>query len=145
MCRQIVHDNWDVHESNSLSSKIKCCNTALVEWEKDITGNFKQRINSCHKILKLLKNRRDVDSVNRYKEAQNRLFKVLAQKEVFWKQRSKKFWLQSGDQNTKYFHACASTRQKNNQILSLKKEVGFGWIGKMAYRVSLKIILESCS
>ncbi|XP_060962336.1 uncharacterized protein LOC133032418 [Cannabis sativa] len=104
MCHQIVHDNWDVHESNSLSSKIKCCSTALAEWGKDITGHKTQ-----------------------HKEAQNRLFEVLAQKEVFWKQRSKQMWLQSGDQNTKYFHACASTRHKNNQILSLKNKSGI-WV-----------------
>ena len=43
---------------------------------------------------------------------------------MFWRQRSKQLWLQSGDKNTKFFHASASTRRRNNQINRLKDEEG---------------------
>ncbi|XP_060960664.1 uncharacterized protein LOC133031228 [Cannabis sativa] len=107
--------------------KIKCCSTSLAEWGKDITGNFKDRIARCNKELKKLKGRRDDTSVQKYKDTHEQLFEILTQKEVFWRQRSKQLWLQAGDKNTKYFHACANTRKKNNQIVSLKNDNGV-WV-----------------
>lgn len=65
--------------------------------------------------------------MERYKAAQSKLFDILAQKEIFWKQRSKELWLQAGDQNTKYFHACATSKKKNNQISRLKNKDG-DWV-----------------
>lgn len=57
MCGQIVRDHWDIYSTESLQEKIKCCSTALAEWGRDITGNFKERIAQCNKVLKRLKNR----------------------------------------------------------------------------------------
>lgn len=93
MCRQIVKDNWESQALDPLHLKIKCCSTALAEWGRDITGNFKGRIADCNKILKRLKGWRDDASVLRYKSTQAKLFEILAQKEIFWKQRSKELWL----------------------------------------------------
>uniref|UniRef100_A0A803P795 Reverse transcriptase domain-containing protein n=1 Tax=Cannabis sativa TaxID=3483 RepID=A0A803P795_CANSA len=52
------------------------------------------------------------------------LFLVLDQKEAFWKQRAKQFWLKEGDQNTKYFHRAASNWRSFNQISKLKDSSG---------------------
>lgn len=124
MCKKIIKDSWESHSTEPLCRKIKCCSNALTEWGRDITGNFKGRISECNKIMKCLKSRRDEESVTRYKAAQTKLYEVLAQKEIFWRQRSKEIWLQAGDQNTKYFHTCASKRTRHNQICSLKDEGG---------------------
>uniref|UniRef100_A0A803NTG1 Reverse transcriptase n=1 Tax=Cannabis sativa TaxID=3483 RepID=A0A803NTG1_CANSA len=102
--------------------------TALVEWGKNITGDFKERLNKCNKVLKCLKNRRYEESIKKYKETQTQLYEILTQKEVFWRQRSKQLWLQAGDQNTKYFHACATSRKRNNHIVCLKNRAGV-WAG----------------
>lgn len=114
MCKQVVRDSWGGVMVCSLRDKIKCCSTALAEWGQDLTGSFKERIAGCRRILKRLRNCIDAGSVTRYKEVQAEFFEVLAQKEIFWKQRSKEMWLKSGDQNTRYFHACVKSRKKKN-------------------------------
>lgn len=50
--------------------------------------------------------------------------KVLNQREIFWRQRSKQLWLSAGDQNSKFFHSYASNRRRNNQFYKLKNDQG---------------------
>lgn len=43
---------------------------------------------------------------------------------MYRKQRVKLFWLQNGDQNTKFFHRFASAWRKNNGFQRIKNEDG---------------------
>lgn len=67
---------------------------------------------------------RDTISVQKYKDLKSTLIRILEQREIFWRQCSKQFWLQSGDKNSRYFHASASTRRRTNQISRLKNSEG---------------------
>ncbi|KAK3193193.1 hypothetical protein Dsin_024503 [Dipteronia sinensis] len=44
---------------------------------------------------------------------------LLEQEEIYWRQRSRETWLQSGDRNSKYFHSRASMRKSRNVIHGL--------------------------
>ena len=49
---------------------------------------------------------------------------LLDDKEIFWGQRAKVHWLKEGDRNTKFFHAQASERRKQNMITRIWDKFG---------------------
>ncbi|XP_074352761.1 uncharacterized protein LOC141691911 [Apium graveolens] len=124
MCQQIVAEVWAEHEHLSLFDKLKECLNILSAWGQEITGNFKQRIKSCKRILKTLKGRRDDNSVELIKHEQRKLSEIYTQHEVFWRQHSKQLWLREGDSNIKFFHASVKKRRAINKITSLKDRDG---------------------
>ncbi|XP_060959275.1 uncharacterized protein LOC133030519 [Cannabis sativa] len=95
LCLQIVEDSWAA--SNHM----------------DVMGK------AAH-----FKRGRDDVSIAGFKDAEKQLFEVYAQREVFWSQRSKQLWLRDGDQNSRYFHAAATTRRRNNSITKLQNATG---------------------
>lgn len=62
--------------------------------------------------------------IRSYNEVLWEYLKLLEKKEIYWRQRAKQFWLQEGDQNTRFFHRFASSRRKNNSIYRIKDERG---------------------
>uniref|UniRef100_A0A803QR46 Uncharacterized protein n=1 Tax=Cannabis sativa TaxID=3483 RepID=A0A803QR46_CANSA len=60
-------------------------------------------------------------------------FEILALQEIYWRQRSKQFWLHVGDKNSKYFHATVSSRRHSNQIVQLKNfdDTGVNWSSRL--------------
>uniref|UniRef100_A0A803PUD0 Reverse transcriptase domain-containing protein n=1 Tax=Cannabis sativa TaxID=3483 RepID=A0A803PUD0_CANSA len=127
LCFKIVEDVWSSNLDSHVLEKIKFCSEALLIWGKDYSGNFQERLNKCKAEMKKWKRGRDPLAVQQFKAAELEFNNVLLQKEVFWKQRSKQLWLREGDQNSKYFHAMASSRRRNNLIHKLRNADG-GWV-----------------
>ncbi|KAL0427799.1 UNVERIFIED_CONTAM: hypothetical protein Slati_2954700 [Sesamum latifolium] len=60
-------------------------------------------------------------------EVQNlkrKLEECRSQEEIMWQQRGKAHWLYDRDRNTKFFHASATTRRKQNSIMRIKDARG---------------------
>lgn len=55
------------------------------------------------------------------------LASLLIQKECYWRQRSRLFWLASGDSNSAFFHKSASSRQRVNHISAIQQSDG-SWV-----------------
>lgn len=125
MCFELVRRNWSTNVQMPIQVRLEGCKKALNSWGKDLTGNFKRRIELCRKLLKKLTSKRDEFSIGQYKEIQKKLAEIYHQKEVYWRQRSKQLWLQLGDRNTKYFHTSTTIRRKNNLIVKLQDENDF--------------------
>ncbi|XP_060960728.1 uncharacterized protein LOC133031275 [Cannabis sativa] len=124
LCGQLVKNCWDENIHVSLAEKIHMCSLILTEWGYEITGSFKQRLNKSKKKMSHLKSATGPFSTDDFSAEQCNYFEILAQQEIYWKQRSKQFWLHAGDKNSKYFHATASARKRSNEIVQLQDSAG---------------------
>ncbi|KAM6583445.1 hypothetical protein CsatB_010447 [Cannabis sativa] len=110
LCYRIIKDSWEIRESNDIMHKIKFCGDKLADWGKEKWKLGREEV-----------------SVANYKQAKKNLAECYVQREGFWHQRSKQLWLQEGDNNSKYFHASATTRRRNNFVAKLKDHSG-AWV-----------------
>ncbi|XP_074336391.1 uncharacterized protein LOC141673539 [Apium graveolens] len=123
-CINVVKNSWNRNEEGCIFEKIEYYCLKLEEWGGGKLKELKVKIKNCRGVLRKLRSRRDGYGVRRYNEVRWEFLKLLEQQEVYWKQRAKQFWLQEGDQNTRFFHKFASGRKKTNQICRLKDKHG---------------------
>lgn len=50
------------------------------------------------------------------RKLENQINNILIDEEMYWRQRSRAYWLRERDKNTKFFHSKASARKRKNKI-----------------------------
>jgi len=97
---------------------MESCSKALDKGKMDTFGEVQQRIRLITGQLKtetdIIKRRNLLKDISGWRRKE----------EVFWAQRAKVEFLKHRDSNSKWFHAQAQTRRRNNYISRLKKEDG---------------------
>ncbi|KAF3664682.1 hypothetical protein FXO38_10001 [Capsicum annuum] len=101
------HENLHNTEFRGVDDKIKECRQKMI----DLQSTMKQP-------------GQPMSSVEEEKELKIRLEKWILVEECIAKQKSKVQWLQLGDGNTTYFHACLKNRYAKNGITSLNINEG---------------------
>ncbi|XP_056855051.1 uncharacterized protein LOC130504459 [Raphanus sativus] len=124
--RQVILEGWkspDLPPNASLMEHISSCRKALSEWRRQ------NNINSA-KLMEELKEKveglyaDDNATTEEIAAVLKELSDALKAEEMFWKQKSRVFWLREGDRNTKFFHALTKQRRARNKITQLLDENG---------------------
>lgn len=123
-CRKIVKNGWEKTEGMSIVEKIRYCGVKLQDRGGGESNEYKIKIQNCRREIRKLRSRRDIGGIQHYNAVRLEYLRLLDNQEIYWKQRSKQFWLQEGDKNTQFFHMLESKRRKNNQLEKIKDDQG---------------------
>lgn len=119
-CVNMVKENWSYMEDHEILEKLQYVCLKLEEWGGGIGQEYKQKMKNCRVQLRKFRSRRDRHGVQRYNEVRWEYLNLLEKQETYWKQRAKQFWLQEGDQNTRFFHRYVSVRKNKSCIQRIK-------------------------
>jgi exonuclease III len=118
--REVIKAAWRVKPSRAepwsgLGMNLNNCKEELKKWQAKKKGPENQIKNLCKQVtlLQATEGPRDIAEISELKKKAQTL---LEQEEIQWKQRAKVEWLQNGDRNTKFYHACANQRRTSNKI-----------------------------
>ncbi|KAK6163315.1 hypothetical protein DH2020_000179 [Rehmannia glutinosa] len=128
-CEKIIRDKW-IHSSggeirNSIHNTLNLCKTSLIQWNRACVGNITEKIKKMRDKLHAIRlHPRDDNSKLEETRLRTELEDLLDKEELLWRQRGKAQWIHEGDKNTAFFHARATSRKRNNQIVRLKNDHG---------------------
>ncbi|CAA7047581.1 unnamed protein product [Microthlaspi erraticum] len=102
----------------NLATKIKHCRKEISSWKRNNRTNAKERIMILrYRLDKAMSSQRS--SNGERTKLREELNQAYAEEEMFWKQKSRNQWLNSGDKNTKFFHLVAKTRRIRNNLTAI--------------------------
>ncbi|RZB95999.1 hypothetical protein D0Y65_020035 [Glycine soja] len=91
-------------------------------WGKHLQRQFREQIGTCRTDLEFLHHSQTLDDGIQYQAFSEKLSHLVAQEDLYWRQRAKIYWLKDGDTNSKFFHASANARKKINSISCLSRD-----------------------
>lgn len=103
--------------------KLDICKRNLVAWSKDRFKARRMEIASLTEKLGDLQMNWETNLVQ-IKDTSALVDRLEAQEELFWKQRSRIKWLQSGDSNTSFFHQSTIQRMRHNRLEKIRNANG---------------------
>jgi hypothetical protein len=135
-CQEIIKNSWlqetlPITDWNTFSAKLVACVENMRNWRKEKNKNTQGSISKLQTRLLSLQTRGGVSDVAEIKKLQIELHGLLDKEELWWRQRAKEEWLKHGDRNTKYFHTCANSKRRRNQIMKIMDEGGLLWDTQM--------------
>lgn len=111
--------SWD-----HIGDNLERCKMGLLNWQKAVQGSTQKTTKHLQSRLQNLQDSERVVDGAELISVQKQLQAEIDKEDVQWKQRSKIDWLRGGDRNTKYYHACATTRRRKSQISCILDAAG---------------------
>ena len=128
-CENVVKNAWEEGSMDAgsfpISRCMELCRSRLESWSKGEFGHVGLKITELQRRLEWLElQAASPANISAMRETRVELNCWLDRESAMWLQRSRLNWFQAGDQNTRYFHARASSRYKKNSILGLLDSYG---------------------
>jgi hypothetical protein len=125
-------ESWDIQGKKAfiLKEKLKRLKESLKKWNHEVFGlldlNIDNTVKELNAIEEQLTNEDGDSTILNSKEKVKEFWEQIHFKESLLQQKSRLRWVQEGDSNSRFFHASIKGRRRRNQIVMLKK--GVGWI-----------------
>jgi exonuclease III len=127
-CDEIIEKAWKegwVKGAVCVSDALKFVAANLQSWDDSVVGDLEKRIKKAKKDLdKCMRRPISQEKVTEEMRLRCHLELLEEMNSTKWRQRAHAWWLRDGDRNTKYFHAAAMARKKNNMAKELRRENG---------------------
>lgn len=107
----------------SVSQRLRRCRKSLSQWKKENDSNSLEKIQRIQREVEF-EHAALHTSFYRMSCLQRELAQAHKDEESFWKQKCRKKWMNSGDKNTKYFHASVKAERSKNGLDKLLGEDG---------------------
>lgn len=125
---EVVKLFWDIpvradSQGKIINGKFKNLRRGLKIWSKRLS-NLNTLIGNSHEAIDFLDNIEEqrplfIHEWNFRNIVKNHILKLLHYRNIFWKKRCTMRWVKFGDENTKFFHASATQRYRQNKISHL--------------------------
>ncbi|KAG7537667.1 Ribonuclease H domain [Arabidopsis suecica] len=121
--RCIVDQAWKSHQEDSVLGKLNRCRAQIIKWTKAQNANSSKLIKEAQEALEgaLSASSPDQSLISTYTSSLEKLYR---EEELFWRQRSRIQWLQSGDRNSAFFHAATRARRAINNVSVIEDDYG---------------------
>lgn len=133
-CKEVIETNWaksklptgeERRAQFNLKGSLNCTALALSNWGKSHPSFSRMEIAKLEKWLEYILNQPGSSQVcKEISQLREKINQMRRTEEEYWAQRSRVDWLRTGDSNSKFFHAVATTRKRNNRINGLYSEDG---------------------
>lgn len=100
-----------------LSNKLSACMLKITHWNEGFSKPSQNRLACMRARLAELQGMERMGNSESMVRLKRDIETLTEQEDLWWRQRAKLNWLKHGNRNTKYFHACASSRRKKKTIL----------------------------
>ncbi|CAJ2673212.1 unnamed protein product [Trifolium pratense] len=120
-------ENMDIQGKKAfvLKEKLRKMKDNLKVWNREVFGildlNIDKTVKELNEVEEVLANGLNDPITTNPSELVTKFWEQLHFKENLIHQKSRTKWIQEGDSNTRYFHACIKGRRRRNQIVFLKK------------------------
>jgi hypothetical protein len=114
---------WE-HPWQTIQSNLSGCRRSLKQWVRVQKNLVEQTVIEKLKELHSIQTAVLEDTWEEEYRLNDEINNLLEREDLKWRQRAKESWLQFGDHNTMYFHACASQKKQRSHILRIKDSTG---------------------